>query len=201
MKIKIHFIITAIVLVFSFTIANSANALATVPTGQVKEKINREINEIKTERRQKIVERITNYKVKVIDRLSDSILRIETNIAKVEDRIVKFEAKGVVLTEAKQLIAESKAKITIAEIKITELKAKIDSIIGDTITPDSIRIVKDSALEVKKMIIGAHAKLIDAISSIKMGLSKKTPPPPPPPVSVEVPVAPETPNEATNTSN
>ncbi|MCE9629009.1 MAG: hypothetical protein K8Q91_03370 [Candidatus Vogelbacteria bacterium] len=115
-------------------------------------------------------DRIEAYASRITRRLTAAIERISSLIDRVEERLTKADAKGIDITKAQGLISEARTNLSEAKVGLADFQAKVSDLVTTSTPGESFVKAKEAAGTVITKIKTAHAKIVEAITSLKADL-------------------------------
>lgn len=119
-------------------------------------------------------DRIEAYASRMARRLTAAMNRVESLITRVEERLTKADTKGVDIKPAQASLADAKTSLSEARIALADLQAKISDLLSTSTPAESLARVKDAAQSVITSTKNAHAKVIEAVTSLKTVLKDQS---------------------------
>lgn len=117
--------------------------------------------------------RIEAYTSRMVRRLTAAINRVDSLIGRVEERLTKADTKGIDIKPAQASLSEAKTSLSEARIALADFQAKIGDLVSTSTPAESLAKVKEAAQSVITNTKNAHAKVVEAISSLKAVLKDK----------------------------
>lgn len=118
------------------------------------------------------LERMKKESVKIAERFTDNLKRLEDFYRRISEKVGKFENKAVSVDETKSLLGIARLKINSAKSDVDNLMKTVKEGVGNQNKNDYLALVKNLSIKAKNSIHEAQKALSNAVSSLKPGLNK-----------------------------